>query len=88
MDRFQHGKQVTIAIVHEAQPHYKTTYALKTDEGIVNELLCKVLCHNMCVVIQSMYELGIEPTFWAKSDTLSIEPTLYAEMPVAHKVPV
>jgi transposase len=35
----------------------------KTDEGIVNELLCKVLCHNICVVIQSMYELGIKPSF-------------------------
>jgi hypothetical protein len=33
-----------------------------------NELLCKVLCHNICVVIQSVYELGIEPTFWAKAD--------------------
>lgn len=37
----------------------------KTDTAIVNELLCKVLCHNICVVIQSMYELGIEPTFCA-----------------------
>jgi transposase len=29
-----------------------------------NELLCKVLCHNICVTIQTYYELGIEPTFW------------------------
>jgi transposase len=28
-----------------------------------NEALCKVLCHNICVIIQSMYELGIEPDF-------------------------
>jgi hypothetical protein len=28
-----------------------------------NELLCKVLCHNICYVIQSMYELGIELRF-------------------------
>lgn len=28
-----------------------------------NEALCKVLCHNICVLIQSMYELGINPTF-------------------------
>ena len=60
----------------------------KTDTAIFNELLCKVLCHNICVVIQSMYELGIEPAFWEQSDTVEVEPTLCAEMPVAHKVPV
>jgi hypothetical protein len=25
-----------------------------------------VLCHNICVVIQSMYELGVDPTFCAE----------------------
>jgi hypothetical protein len=29
----------------------------------INEALCKVLCHNLCVVIQSVHELEIEPTF-------------------------
>lgn len=33
-----------------------------------NELLCKVLCHNICVTIQAYYELGIEPTFWEGGD--------------------
>ena len=60
----------------------------KTDEGIVNELLCKVLCHNICVVIQSMYELNIEPTFWAKENEVKVEQTLCAETPLAHKVPI
>ena len=32
----------------------------------VNEMLCKVLCHNVCCLIQSRYELGVEPTFWGK----------------------
>jgi transposase len=59
----------------------------KTDEGIVNELLCKVLCHNICVVIQSIYELNIEPVFWAKEDEVKVEPTLCAEKTFAHKVP-
>jgi transposase len=40
----------------------------KTPVAQVNEVLCKVLCHNICVLIQSIYELGLEPTFWA-SDT-------------------
>lgn len=40
----------------------------KGDVGQVNELLCKVLCHNIVVLIGAMYELGIEPSFWAESD--------------------
>lgn len=35
----------------------------KTPTAQVNEVLCKVLCHNICVLIQSMYELGLEPLF-------------------------
>ena len=35
----------------------------KGDTAQMNEVLCKVLCHNTCVVIQSMYELGIEADF-------------------------
>jgi transposase len=38
----------------------------KTHAAQVNEVLCKVLCHNLCCVIQSIYELGIEPTFWTE----------------------
>ena len=34
----------------------------KSDTAQVNELLCKVLAHNICCLIQSMYELGVEPT--------------------------
>jgi len=36
--------------------------------------LAQVLCHNICVLIQSQYELGVESTF-------------SAERPVAQKVP-
>jgi transposase len=37
----------------------------KTDVAMVNETLCKVLCHNLVVLIHEIYELGIEPMFWA-----------------------
>ena len=40
----------------------------KTDTAMVNEALAKVLCHNICCLIQSHYELGIEATFWGKED--------------------
>jgi transposase len=38
----------------------------KTEKAQANEALCKILCHNICVLIQSMFELGIKPNFWAE----------------------
>jgi transposase/predicted nucleic acid-binding Zn finger protein len=29
-----------------------------------NEVLCKIIAHNLCCLIQSSYELGIDTTFW------------------------
>jgi hypothetical protein len=31
---------------------------------MTSEVLCKILCRNICCLIQAVYELGIEPTFW------------------------
>ena len=36
----------------------------KTDVAMVNETLCKILCHNLVVLIHEMCELGIDPVFW------------------------
>ena len=38
----------------------------KRDVGMVNEVLAKVLCHNVCVLIQAIHELGVEPNFCAQ----------------------
>jgi transposase len=35
----------------------------RDDRARVNEALAKVLCHNLCVLIESIYELGITPKF-------------------------
>ncbi len=32
----------------------------KSETGQVNEILLEVLCHNICVLIQEMHELGIK----------------------------
>ena len=37
----------------------------KTDVAMVNEVLAKVLCHNLVVLIHESFELGIEPAFSA-----------------------
>lgn len=36
----------------------------KSPVAQVNEVLLKVLCHNICVLLQSIGELGIEANFW------------------------
>jgi transposase len=36
----------------------------KTKTAQVNEALCKILCHNLCCLIQSMFEFQIKPEFW------------------------
>jgi transposase len=43
---------------------FGTMVRAKTPIAQVNEVLCKILCHNLCFLINSIYELGIEPTFW------------------------
>jgi transposase len=35
----------------------------RDDAAMVNEVLCKVLCHNLCVLNQEQHELGIETMF-------------------------
>ncbi len=36
----------------------------RTDTAMKNEVLCKILCHNICCVIQAQCELGLEAEFW------------------------
>jgi Transposase DDE domain/SWIM zinc finger len=38
----------------------------KTERAQINEALCKVLCHNVCCLIQAMYELNLKPKFYAQ----------------------
>lgn len=38
----------------------------KTETAQINEALCKVLAHNICVVIQSIHQFGIEAGFGAE----------------------
>jgi hypothetical protein len=46
----------------------------KGDTAMMNEALCKVLCHNLVVLIHEMYELGIDPVFWAESPVAQQRP--------------
>jgi transposase len=36
----------------------------KTDPAMTNEVLAKLVCHNVCCLIAAWYELGIDPAAW------------------------
>jgi transposase len=40
-----------------------------TECAMKNEVLCKFLCHNLCCLIHSQIELGIEPVFWSEESS-------------------
>ncbi len=44
---------------------FRDSVRSKTDTAMKNEVLCKIVAHNICCLIMSQCELGIEPVFWA-----------------------
>jgi transposase len=63
----------------------------KTDAAMVNEVLCKLLCHNLCCLIQEQEELGIVPVFWkdetAEVGGVVVEPSCNGIMVPATELP-
>lgn len=53
-------------VFHMIKTKFRDNLRSKTKTAQVNEVLCKVICHNICVVIQEMNELGIKGEFEAK----------------------
>ena len=47
-----------------AQAVLDWTLRSKSDTGQINEVLCKVIAHNLCVLIACIHEIGLDvPTF-------------------------
>lgn len=71
---YQFNQQQFLAHYHK-RSNVETTFSMikgkfggavrsKAPTAQVNEVLCKVLAHNLCVLIASVYELGLVPVFW------------------------
>ena len=58
-----HKRSNAETVFHMIKSKFKDNLRSKTKTAQINELLCKVLCHNICVVIQEMAELGIKGEF-------------------------
>lgn len=48
----------------------------RNETSLQAEALCKVLCHNICVIIDAMYELGLDPGFSVEKTGDSVEKIL------------
>ena len=60
---FYHQRSNAETAFHMIKSKFGDSVRSKTTTAQINEILLKVLCHNICVVIQETYELGIEPNF-------------------------
>ena len=47
----------------------------KTDTAMRNEVLAKIVAHNLCCIISAWYELGIEPANFAVAYKIPNLPT-------------
>jgi transposase len=45
----------------------------KSEIAAKNEVLCKILCHNICCLISAMYELDLEPMLGGKASSASVD---------------
>ena len=58
-----HKRSNAETVFHMIKTKFKDNLRSKSQTAQVNELLLKILCHNICVVIQEMAELGIRGEF-------------------------
>ena len=96
---FQYHREQFLAHYHKRSNVEATISAIKrrfgdsvrsrTDTAMTNEVLGKLLAHNLCVLIQQQCELGIETEFWAEKpvapvvDAIDVQPEAGAELDFA-----
>ncbi len=69
-----HKRSNAESVFSAVKAKFRDSVRSKSEEGQVNEVLAKVLCHNMCILIRATRELGVETIFGARS---GIEPKLF-----------
>ncbi|HEX8494809.1 MAG TPA: transposase [Pyrinomonadaceae bacterium] len=62
--RSYHKRSNVETAFHMIKAKFGDKLRSKTKTAQVNEALCKVLCHNICCLIQSMHELNLKPKFY------------------------
>lgn len=58
-----HKRSNAETVFHMIKSKFGDSVRSKNETAQINEVLLKILCHNVCVVIQEMFELGITAEF-------------------------
>jgi transposase len=59
-----HKRSNVESVFSSVKAKFRDSVRAKSDVAMKNEVYCKLLCHNICCVIQEQCELGIEAEFW------------------------
>jgi transposase len=58
-----HQRSNVETVFHMIKSKFSGNIRSKDETACINEVLLKVLCHNICVLIEQMFELGVTPDF-------------------------
>src|SRR3990167_1115127 len=62
-----HQRSNSETVFYMVKSKFGDSVRSKNDIACINEILLKVLCHNICVLISEMFELGIQPELFMQS---------------------
>jgi transposase len=85
-----HKRSNVESVFSMVKAKFRDSVRSKSQTAMKNEVLCKLLCHNICCLIMSQFELGIEPLFWdqpEKTDESSRPDTIIDAVPLETDAP-
>jgi transposase len=72
--RHYHRRSNVETTFHMIKSKFGAFVRSKSAVAQVNEVLAKVLCHNLCCLVSAFYELGITPEFWKDGSSALKQP--------------
>jgi transposase len=62
--RHYHKRSNVESVFSMIKAKFRDHVRSKSDVAMINESLCKIICHNICCLIQARHELGASASFW------------------------
>lgn len=76
-ERYRHRSNVESAFAAIKQ-NFGEQLRSRNERGQINELLAKFICHNLCVLVKSMFDLKIDIDLWKSKSSANLPVDLSA----------